>query len=237
MRIQFLTFLAIPLMLSGCLTVAVDPASQPELRSGAEPNLNQPWSVGVGEAIYTEFNYVSSFGATPIKTQSQSLGFNTIQIAAGSYLAKAQVGGVDAYCTTNGNAYTAIGGEYRNICLYDTNKSGQFDKYWVMNTMGTQYDLTPPLPYKLVEKTTDAGGFRYELLYQGIQGDTLRVAYREFKNDMARPAFQQDLTYTMSKSGPTEIGFRGVNISVSSANNAKIDYIVRSGFSAKPTLR
>ena len=36
--------------------------------------------------------------------------------------------------------------------------------------------------------------FRFVILFQGATTDTLRFSYREFKNDMARAAFTEELT-------------------------------------------
>lgn len=66
---------------------------------------------------------------------------------------------------------------------------------------------------------------KYELVYSGISGDTIRVAYREYsREDLARTAFFQDLTY--NKGSPT-IGFRDIEIEVLEANNGGIRFIVR----------
>lgn len=54
----------------------------------------------------------------------------------------------------------------------------------------------------------------------------LRIGYREFVDDMARPAFSQEFMYDLNPSGPTEIAFQGLRIEVVKAGNLKIDYRV-----------
>ena len=49
------------------------------------------------------------------------------------------------------------------------------------------------------------------------------------RNDLARPAFQQDLHYTLEPSGPTEVSFRGARIRILSADNNTIHYELLSG--------
>lgn len=73
------------------------------------------------------------------------------------------------------------------------------------------------------------GGFRYELLYQGISGNVVSLLYREYIDDLARPAFQQNLTYTLTPEGPTEVSFRETRIRILSADNNRIRYEVLSG--------
>jgi hypothetical protein len=68
-------------------------------------------------------------------------------------------------------------------------------------------------------------------LYEGIAGDVIKLTYREYTNNFVRPAFQQDLSYTLHRPGPTEITFRGVRTEVLAADNNRIRYRVVSGFS------
>ena len=62
-----------------------------------------------------------------------------------------------------------------------------------------------------------------ELIYMGISKNTIKVAYREFLHDMARPALYQDLNYDLDKSDI--IQFRGVTIKIIEANNTFIRFI------------
>ncbi|PWC86088.1 hypothetical protein TSH100_13925 [Azospirillum sp. TSH100] len=62
-----------------------------------------------------------------------------------------------------------------------------------------------------------------------MSGNTLNITYREFVDQMARPAFQQDLTYTVSATGPTDIVFRGARMTVYKADNTSVRFVVHSG--------
>ncbi len=70
------------------------------------------------------------------------------------------------------------------------------------------------------------GSFKQELLYNGKSKDTIKLQYREYRDNLARPAFFQDLTYDLTES--KEIGFRGMMIEVLEATNSKIKFIVKS---------
>ena len=67
-----------------------------------------------------------------------------------------------------------------------------------------------------------SGGFRRELIYSGISKGTVSIEYREFMNDMARPAFSQELHYDLSDGN--EIGFRGARFQVIKATNVGIRF-------------
>lgn len=66
--------------------------------------------------------------------------------------------------------------------------------------------------------------FRRELIYSGVSQGTVSIEYREFINDMARPAFSQTLRYDLSE-GST-IGFRGARFEILAATNIDIRYKV-----------
>lgn len=70
--------------------------------------------------------------------------------------------------------------------------------------------------------------FKKEFIYNGKSGNTLKFIYREYINDMARPAFTQDLQYDLNDGNM--IGFKGLRIEVVKATNTNIDYKVISYF-------
>ncbi len=64
--------------------------------------------------------------------------------------------------------------------------------------------------------------FKQELIYTGKSGSNINIEYREFKGNMARPAFSQSLTYDISED--KMIGFRGALFEVLEATNSSIKY-------------
>jgi hypothetical protein len=78
------------------------------------------------------------------------------------------------------------------------------------------------------KKTTfeqwDKESFKRELVYSGVSQNTISILYREFLNDMARPAFSQDLKYDLSQGNA--IGYKGARFEVIKANNTAIVYKV-----------
>ncbi|GJQ22197.1 MAG: hypothetical protein HBSIN02_25520 [Bacteroidia bacterium] len=63
-----------------------------------------------------------------------------------------------------------------------------------------------------------------ELLYSGKSGDVIKIVYREYSNDIARPAFSQELQYDLKESNV--IKFRRTTIEVIKATNQEITYKV-----------
>ena len=67
---------------------------------------------------------------------------------------------------------------------------------------------------------------RQELLYSGRSGDTIKIAYKEFRRNLAAPAFFQNLEYDLAKS--KIIRFQRFTIEVIEATNEFIRYRVVS---------
>ena len=67
---------------------------------------------------------------------------------------------------------------------------------------------------------------RQELLYAGRSGDTIKVAYKEFRQNLAAPAFFQNLEYDLARS--KVIRFQRFTIEVLDATNETIRYQVVS---------
>jgi hypothetical protein len=80
----------------------------------------------------------------------------------------------------------------------------------------------------------------HELVYSGMTGSVVRIQYREYGSSsaggsysMARPAFNQDLTYDIAAS--KEISFRKLRLRILGADTNGIQYEVLHGpFEDKP---
>lgn len=69
---------------------------------------------------------------------------------------------------------------------------------------------------------------KQEFVYNGKSGNTLKFTYREFINDMARPAFTQELQYDLTEGNI--VGFKGLRIEVVKTSNIDIEYKIISSF-------
>ena len=75
-------------------------------------------------------------------------------------------------------------------------------------------------PLKIYSKKS----FRGELIYSGKQKDIIYLKYREYNDDMARPAFYQDLVYDLSWTNV--ILFKDLQIEFVDAASSSIKYKV-----------
>lgn len=60
-----------------------------------------------------------------------------------------------------------------------------------------------------------------ELIYLGKSGDSIRIGYREFVKDMARPAYSMEVTYPATVG---ELIFRNTEFQIISVGEAHIKY-------------
>ena len=70
--------------------------------------------------------------------------------------------------------------------------------------------------------------FQQTLIYSGKVGNKINVGYREFSNNLARPAFNNSVEYDLTDS--KIIGYRGARIEVIEATNEFIRYKVIQNF-------
>ncbi|HZK28247.1 MAG TPA: hypothetical protein VFD00_12005 [Thermoclostridium sp.] len=218
-------FLAIGMTvsLSGCISMMDLPSesSTKHVRSFPEENLKTSASIG-SEILFWEEYQLQKFatleGELPTKIWK-----NKHKSQANAKLIELGFKGGKIYCNDD---------RYNPFCLSDSNGDGNFDIVHIIGMSGlTNGSKISLVPYKIkTEAVKDSKGFRYELVYSGVSGDVVRVMYREYKDDMARPAFTQELTYTLQEKSSTKIKFKSAEIDIHSAGNNQIDYTVIKGF-------
>jgi hypothetical protein len=76
------------------------------------------------------------------------------------------------------------------------------------------------------ETVVSQGYLRKELVYGGVSGSTVEIAYREFRNGFAAPAFSQNVRYDITTS--RDISFQNFRIRIDSASNDGIQAVLLS---------
>lgn len=216
------------LMVAGCVSTA---PPQYFSRIGEEPVAGVEAQARVGESVYTKFDYRSEELLRLVQGINQKysgcLGC-VISVAPGAVIEKRVSGG--EYCTRVGHPLRgSIGpGDDRVVCFTRHATRDEVVQLRVTGTLGTWNAVDPPVAFEHAEVMVGEG-FKSELVYQGVAAGVLRLLYREYSENLARPAFQQELTYTMEAQGPTEVGFRGLRLEVLGADNSGIRYRVVTG--------
>lgn len=79
----------------------------------------------------------------------------------------------------------------------------------------------------ITESTAERWGkdsFKKELVYSGVSQNTISVLYREYFDNVARPAFSQELKYDLAQGNA--IGYKGARFEVIKASNTELTYKV-----------
>ena len=110
------------------------------------------------------------------------------------------------------------------LALIDSDSDGAFDRYWYPGTNGGK--IKTPI-FVDWEQSNRSSGYRRELIYQGRDGDNLKLFYREFNDDFRRPAYDQEVQYDLGES--EYIQFKGLTLLVEEANNEYLVYTIEGG--------
>lgn len=213
--------------LLGCANVET---AMPTVKMGQSVPVGQRAKVAVGDAMLAHFNYSSAPGARLLDSVNMTVINQRIVVNAGEHLIQSKVDGQAGFCTGRPAVFgRAFGNAIGHACFFDRNGDGLFDAVKGLGD-GWGEQVLSPTRYQTVE-VPFGEGFKQELLYQGKNGNALSVSYREYTNNFARPAFQQDLTYTLNENGTAVVAFRAARITVHKATNTEIDYTVDAGLS------
>lgn len=124
------------------------------------------------------------------------------------------------------DAWTTMGSHYGLLVGEDGHLDNHIVTEWPWNGVFV-FNLSPPdvrfAPANRTAIPTPAGE-NYELVYAGLDGDTIKITYREYTGgDIARSAFFQQLSYNRTQ--PT-IRFKHTVIKVHAVTNELIDFTV-----------
>lgn len=181
------------------------------------PEVGVLTTVGIGEPLLVKTDGVSS--AALLIESDQDIG--EFRVLKGKYN---QISKNSEYATFG---YAA---NHSDVGAKKFDKLFIFDKDVTTKVVCVSRKVCSEIVYSL-EKTTKFIGmssFQQTLLYSGKIGNRITMGYREFSNDLARPAFSNDVVYDLSES--TQLGYKGARIEVVKATNVDITYKVLSGF-------
>lgn len=214
LRFAALSVMAVPAACAPALTRV--PPDAITLRSY---EIGQVQSVGIGDPIFD------------VQSARQQRAFQAVRSfttpRAGLFAGAADIAAGDAVLLTgeirSEGLLVLSGGSLPNPIAID---SSGIVRGWV-GLNGQRVDGNWPddqLFEPMQRVTADETAFRAQLIYSGVDGNTLNAVYREFAGDLIRPAFTQELQYDLSAS--SEIGYRSVRIDVVEASNATVRFRV-----------
>lgn len=202
----------------------------PEVAQKSYPDLNVVTTTYIGDDMVRQGNVkamdVISF---PVATQVNNYWYSYI-IDAGDY---PKLGEDKKYLffaarSVNGNSIVKSFNVPAAPIGIRVSKDSSKNEVCISFATGTDFcENHKQFTYKKVSVTSQ-DGFQQTLIYNGKVGNKINIGYREFNNDMARPAFSNNAEYDLSHS--TVIRYKGAVIEVLQATNQHIKYKVISNF-------
>lgn len=192
--------------------------------------LNKTQSVSVGEAIVQVKDYYVERKNIPMLTPTQSFSAGVCGHPSMNYVAGTKYNIVGAM-NHNGDPYYVVQATDWSVLV---DKNG-YIKFAARDIGNGKYDVglcsvdVSPVSARfeqLAEEraSVEKGYENYELLYNGIDKNSMTFTYREFSPEgLARVAFYQNLTYD---SKAKTIKFRKFKIDIVEANSEGISYTV-----------
>ncbi|MFO1263634.1 MAG: hypothetical protein U1E84_09915 [Rhodoferax sp.] len=239
----FATYLLSLAMLVGCASVpdANNTASLPELVKGAKmpelifhPTLNESGTAEIGQSIISR-SFVRKYPAiylmdkvsdgSIIPGYTVNLDMNELslfrQSAEGKYY-KASEGRATMDFIVLGSKQTIQLSEAGVFVPEDKNKAAVAYLTWKGQiAFGKEHIM---VSQETIHEKWNKESFKRELVYGGVFQNVLTLSYREFKDDIARPAFTQELKYDLSQE--KVIGYKGARFEVINATNTGLTYKV-----------
>lgn len=232
MRFKYIgSSILVALISTGCAAPSVREVDVPTKQQGMTPHLGEISTAPVGAVLFNQFDYLLRQSYSLSSGGSIGILLGKVVVSPGDTLKRVELDNQTTYCTDKRAYIDPISGPYSSACFLDTNDDGQFEAVKAKpGLVWNERPVSPPIGYERMQEIVPGdNSYKYELLYQGVSKQTLRLAYREYFQSLARPAFYQELTYDIDEL-PTEVTFRGVRIEVLEAGNSGIRYRVLSGF-------
>lgn len=220
--------LLVPLiaLLSSCATPQRN--YRPEATNISRPALSVESIAQVGEEMLSQGTYYEGEGIR----LDQEIKFGGLitayRMAPGEYAKE----GEDKTSEFFQPAIGPKGGNIHKGALIDPWKSIQYQKD------GTKIAIVTIFHAKISEKAKGItrikipiladDSFQQTLIYSGKVGPKIKIGYREFSNNVARPAFHNDVEYDLSES--KIVGYKGARIEILEATNEFIRYRVIQNF-------
>lgn len=231
MRISFLALIVVAI--SGCSSVPNNYA--PVTKQISEPPINDVHVATLGEQMLRQGTATITQGVY-LPQQNNIKGFI---LSPGFYPKTGEdKGQVFTSFDTRNNGFevgyvTLEGGLFGQIILPRAIRFER-DKQETCVMAPNLYGMVQPVcdteyPYQFTERPfMSQNDFQQTLIYSGRVGNTIKISYREFSNNMARDAFTNDAEYDLSSSNI--IAYKGARLEIIEADNEKIRYKVLSNF-------
>lgn len=214
-------------ILSACTAIKVIEPTKMTESIGTEPLLDVLTNAQVGQTIFSQYQLWKQSSYSLQTAFSSVIGGAEVVVTPEDNLVKAKADGKSVFCTEKPTMRNLVGVPIKTACFVDADNEGMFSKLMVpADAVWWSQTLSEPVRYARVERSIRRPDtLRFELIYLGSSGRVIRLAYREYLNDLARPAFSQEVSYDI-ESFPMKIGFRRAQFEIFGVTGSSLTYKV-----------
>jgi len=222
-----LFFVVIVLMITGCASSPV-PLEQ-NIKQLSEPEIGVITQKNIGDTLLLQ-GKVSTYPAIEVLHDIKGIAGLRGSIVKGVYIATHKEG-TDTFFLPDPNDQ-----KMNNLTgiffLVETKDNEIRMAYRNTGAAGGIFKTTTlsPSDYRMTEASIESSSnFQQTLIYTGKENNIIKMTYREYSGNLARPAFTIDITYDLNES--KIIAFREAKLEIIEATNTSIKYKVINNFS------
>lgn len=199
-------------------------ASAQEMRDLVVPLKGAPSVATVGSTVYKHEKYRAMKAYALGESVQAKIIFARVDLPAGEKLLQIESKTELKACAAP--TIEAFNQKLYTGCFMDDDGDGKFDRVAGNQVQGGK-KLPHPVPYTESEYIDGApGSLKQTVIFLGSTKDTLRLSYREFVNDMARPAFTEEYTFPITTNFPQPVAFKDVKMTVTAIDGAGLHYSI-----------
>jgi len=219
-------FIILTLSIIGCASQPV-PLTQ-NTRQSSEPKIGIITQKYIGDTLLLQGNIITYPAIEVLQEVKGVVGLRG-NIVKGIYIAT-HTEGSDTFFLPDPND-TKMNNLIGIFFLVKTKKNEVKMAYRNTGAAGGIFKPTTlsPESYRMTEASIESpSNFQQTLIYTGKEGNIIKMTYREYSGNLARPAFTIDVSYDLNDSNI--IAFREARLEIIEATNMLIKYKVIKNF-------
>ncbi|WGY45060.1 hypothetical protein [Vibrio sp. ABG19] len=212
--------LALAVLATGCTSVKYNGSPDVNVRRVDYPPVGQEITAYIGDHLVSK-GTIAEMNVLKVNQMMESLLYD---IPPKTYV---QIGydKTQAFYSPSGVIKAALADPYKALSV----DNGNDQEVCVISVFGNKSCIEGYGKFSVTKEASSfQDSFQQTLIYSGKVGNKVNISYREFSNNSARPAFNNEAEYDLSESNV--IGYKGALLEVIQANNTSITYKLIKNF-------
>ncbi len=208
---------------SATIVMMLAASASAQIQQGTKPEIGVKSTASIGEEILSEFRFRGVPGVVLQGDIAANWGSaEIVSLPSGTPLAIIREKKTKA-CQSRTNWGWVN-------CVIDTDGDGRFDRVSFNDVAGAK-DIVPPVSYlkapvsmSVDPRFGEGNDFKRVYVFTGVSGNTLTISYREFVNNLARPAFTESLSIPLGSTFPQRVAIKGHVLEITGLDGMGLHY-------------